>query len=381
MGSLPVPIYQLTIQPFKKLVFTKIALTGYKNYHSKTFHFTERVIGICGLNGKGKTNLLDAINYLCFTKSYFSKSDILNVHFGAEGFRLEGELQNEKDNEGVQKIVCIYRSSLKKEFYLNDVAYEKFSQHIGKFPCVMIAPDDIEMITGRSEERRKFIDTLISQVDAEYLQQLIVYNKVLLQRNSFLKNESSKNTFDTGLLEVLDQQMIPPANYIHTIRKEFSKNLFPLIQDFYKSISENNEVVTLEYNSQLNENSFAQLLVSSRQKDRLLQRTNTGIHKDDLTFLLNENIFKTIASQGQRKSLLFACKLAEFEILKKIKGFSPVLLLDDVFEKLDENRMKNLLEYVCQKNNGQVFITDTHLDRLQTALSQFGDAVQIIELV
>lgn len=379
MGSLPVPIHQLTIQPFKKLVFKKIILTGYKNYFSKTFHFTERIIGICGLNGKGKTNLLDAINYLCFTKSYFSKSDILNVHFGAEGFRLEGELQNE-DNESVQKIVCIYRSSLKKELYLNDVAYEKFSQHIGKFPCVMIAPDDIEMITGGSEERRKFIDTLISQVDAEYLQQLIVYNKVLLQRNSFLKNESSKNTFNTGLLEVLDQQMIPPANYIHKIRKEFSKNLFPLIQDFYKSISGNNEVVTLEYNSQLNENSFAQLLISSRQKDRLLQRTNTGIHKDDLTFLLNENIFKTIASQGQRKSLLFACKLAEFEILKKIKGFSPLLLLDDVFEKLDENRMKNLLEYVCQKNNGQVFITDTHLDRLQTALSQFGDPVQIIEL-
>ena len=363
------------------MVFTKIVLTGYKNYHSKTFHFTERIIGICGLNGKGKTNLLDAINYLCFTKSYFSKSDLLNVHFGAEGFRLEGELQNEKDKEGVQKIVCIYRSSLKKEFYLNDVAYEKFSQHIGKFPCVMIAPDDIEMITGRSEERRKFIDTLISQVDAEYLQQLIVYNKVLLQRNSFLKNESSKNTFDTGLLEVLDQQLIPSANYIHRIRKEFSKNLFPLIQNFYKSISGNNEVVTLEYNSQLNENNFAQLLISSRQKDRLLQRTSTGIHKDDLTFLLNENVFKTIASQGQRKSLLFACKLAEFEILKKIKGFSPVLLLDDVFEKLDENRMKNLLEYVCQKNNGQVFITDTHLDRLQNALSQFGDAVQIIELM
>jgi DNA replication and repair protein RecF len=260
------------------------------------------------------------------------------------------------------------------------VAYEKFSQHIGKFPCVMIAPDDIEMITGRSEERRKFIDTLISQVDAEYLQQLIVYNKVLLQRNSFLKNEASKNTFDTGLLEVLDQQIISPANYIHRIRKEFSKNLFPLIQDFYKSISGNNEVVTLEYNSQLNEKNFAQLLISSRQKDRLLQRTNTGIHKDDLNFLLNENIFKTIASQGQRKSLLFACKLAEFEILKKIKGFSPVLLLDDVFEKLDENRMKNLLEYVCKTNNAQVFITDTHLDRLQTSLSQFGDSVQIIEL-
>jgi DNA replication and repair protein RecF len=361
------------------MVFTKITLTGYKNYQSQTFHFTERIIGICGLNGKGKTNLLDAINYLCFTKSYFSKSDVLNVCFGGEGFRLEGELQN-GINEDPQKIVCIYRSPLKKEFYLNDIAYERFSHHIGKFPCVVIAPDDIEMITGGSEERRKFIDTLISQVDSEYLQQLIIYNKVLAQRNSFLKNEALKNTFDNGLLEVLDQQLIAPANYIHKIRSQFSKQLFPIVQEFYKSISGNNEVVTMEYNSQLNENNFSELLKSSLSKDKLLQRTNVGIHKEDLTFLLNENIFKTIASQGQRKSLLFACKLAEFEILKKVKGFSPFLLLDDVFEKLDENRMKNLLEYVCQKNSGQVFITDTHFDRLQMALSQFGNAMQIIEL-
>ncbi len=360
--------------------FTKIALTGYKNYQSKTFQFTERIIGICGLNGKGKTNLLDAINYLCFTKSYFSKSDVLNVYFGAEGFRLEGELQNGTKGEDAQKIICIYRSPLKKEFYLNDIPYEKFSHHIGKFPCVVIAPDDIEMVAGGSEERRKFMDTLISQVDAEYLRQLIVYSKVLLQRNSFLKNESLKNNFDTGLLEVFDKQLIAPAIYIHKIRTEFSKQLFPIVQEFYKSISGYNEVVTMEYNSQLNENNFAELLISSRQKDRLSQRTNVGIHKDDLTFLLNENVFKAIASQGQRKSLLFACKLAEFEILKKVKGFPPFLLLDDVFEKLDENRMKNLLEYVCQKNSGQVFITDTHFDRLKTALSQFGNPMQIIEL-
>lgn len=346
----------------------------------ETFHFNERIIGICGLNGKGKTNLLDAINYLCFTKSYFSKSDVLNIHFGNEGFRLEGELQNGNPDES-QKIVCIYRSSLKKEFYLDDVAYEKFSHHIGKFPCVIIAPDDINMITGGSEERRKFMDTLISQVDAEYLQQLIIYNKVLAQRNSFLKNEAVKSTFDFALLETFDQQLIIPGNYIHKVRKEFLKKLFPLVQQFYKSISGNNEVVELEYNSLLNENSFEQLLIAARHKDRLTQRTNTGIHKDDIFFLLHENVFKAIASQGQRKSLLFACKLAEFEILKKVKGASPFLLLDDVFEKLDEKRIKNLLEYVCKENIGQIFITDTHADRLQTALSQFGDAVQIIELV
>ena len=362
------------------MLFKKITLTGYKNYQSKTFDFSKRIVGICGLNGKGKTNLLDAINYLCFTKSYFSKSEAINVCFGEEGFRLEGEIVNEHEENKAEKVVCIYRASQKKEFYLDDVSYEKFSHHIGKFPCVVIAPDDIGMITGGSEERRKFIDTLISQVDAEYLQQLIVYNKVLAQRNGFLKNEALRSTFNFALLETLDEQLIAPANYIHKTRKQFSQQLFPLIQQFYKNISGNNEVINIEYNSLLNENNFAKLLIASRQKDRLTQRTNTGIHRDDLIFLLEENVFKTIASQGQRKSLLFACKLAEFEILKKVKSSAPFLLLDDVFEKLDENRIQNLLEYVCKENNGQVFITDTHADRLEKALSQFGNEIQIIEL-
>jgi DNA replication and repair protein RecF len=363
------------------MAFTKIALTGYKNYRSQTFYFDQRIVGICGLNGKGKTNLLDAINYICFTRSYFSKADALNIFFGAEGFRLEAELHDRKNgNEKAQKIVCIYRSSLKKEFYLDDVAYVKFSHHIGKFPCVMIAPDDIEIITGGSEERRKFLDTLISQVDPEYLQQLITYNKVLLQRNSFLKNESLHSNFDVQLLDALDAQLIKPGQYIHKMRKQFCEKLIPLVQKFYKEISGNNELISLEYYSHLNDTNLAELLLSSRQRDIAAQRTNTGIHRDDLVFLLNKNNFKTTASQGQRKSLLFACKLAEFEMLSDIKGAPPLLLLDDVFEKLDEIRMKNLLQYVCKKNSGQIFITDTHKERLELALSEFQNDVQIIEL-
>ncbi len=361
--------------------FTKITLTSYKNYEAQAFRFTHRIVGICGLNGKGKTNLLDAINYLCFTKSYFSKSDLLNVRFGDEGFRLEGEL-NGKINEGdrANKIVCIYRSSLKKEFFLDDVAYTKFSHHIGKVPCVMIAPDDIQMITGGSEERRKFLDTLISQIDPQYLQQLITYNKVIQQRNSFLKNDSSQRSFDTQLLDALDAQLISPGNYIYQTRLKFSTQLIPFIQKFYKKISGNEEDISVEFNSQLTGQNFSAILIASRQKDVFTQRSNAGVHKDDLTFLLNENIFKTTASQGQRKSLLFACKLAEFELLLSVNNIPPLLLLDDVFEKLDEERMKNLLEYVCENNNGQVFITDTHRERLEAALAGFKDEVQIIEL-
>ena len=358
--------------------FTKIALTGYKNYQSQSFAFTQRVVGICGPNGVGKTNLLDAINYLCFTKSYFSKTDLLNVNFGGEGFRLEGELHL-SESEKKHEVLCIYRAASKKEFFLDQVAYEKFSHHIGKLPCVMVAPDDIEMITGGSEERRKYIDTLISQVDPEYLQQLIAYNKILAQRNSFLKNEAAKNTFDFKLLEVFDEQITGPGKYIFETRSNFCAQLFPLIRDFYKSISGKDESVSLTYYSPLTDNDFGELLIATRKKDQLLQRTNSGIHKDDLYFFLDEKVFKTTASQGQRKSLLFACKLAEFEILKEVKGFTPFLLLDDVFEKLDEERMKNLLDYVCRQNDGQVFITDTHYERLSGALSKFGE-VQIIQL-
>jgi DNA replication and repair protein RecF len=361
------------------MVFTKIAITGYKNYQLQTFHFTERIIGICGLNGKGKTNLLDAINYLCFTKSYFSKSDILNVRFGEAGFRLEGELLNGKI-DSQQKVVCIYRNEAKKEFYLNDIAYDKFSHHIGKFPCVMIAPDDISMITGGSEERRKFLDTLISQVDAEYLQQLIVYNKILQQRNGFLKNESFQANFDSYFLDALDAQLVAPGNYIYRLRQLYAEKLISLVQEFYSNISGNKENISLEYNSHLNNQVFSELLIKSRQRDLLAQKSTTGVHKDDVFFFLNENNFKNTASQGQRKSLLFACKLAEFEIFRIAKKTPPLLLLDDVFEKLDDLRMKNLLAFVCKKNKGQVFITDTHRERLEKELSEFGAEVQIIEL-
>ena len=376
------------------LRLTKITITQFKNYGFSTFDFTERVIGICGLNGKGKTNLLDAIYYLCFTKSYFTKTDSLNCQFNMDGFRLEGTtpptLSQEKGNvedEGSSfspnksnNIVCIFRGVGKKEILLNEVPYIKFSEHIGKFPCVMIAPDDIELIVGGSEERRRFIDTVISQIDPEYLQQLIIYTKVLQQRNSYLKKFAEQGKTDWTLLEVLDDQLVQPGNYIYAKRKDFTLQLIPLVQQFYNQIANNSELVTLQYESQLNDNNFFAVLNQLRQKDFILQRSNGGIHKDDIAIQLNGQSFKTTASQGQRKSLLFALKLAEFELLKINKGFPPLLLLDDVFEKLDDTRMQNLLHWVCNKNKGQVFITDTHKERLEQTFVGLQAAYQIIEL-
>ncbi len=359
------------------LRLSKISLTHFKNYEFDAFDFTSRVIGICGLNGKGKTNLLDAIFYCCFTKSYFTSSDQLATGFGKDGFRLEGYFSNKEETF---KIVCILRAVGKKEFYLNDVQYDKLSKHIGLLPTVMIAPDDIEIITGGSEERRKLIDAIICQLDAVYLQQLMVYNKVLQQRNSLLKQFAENGRTDETLLEILDNQLTAPGSYVFEKRKIFTEQLIPLVQNFYKQIAENEEQVKITYESKLFQQPFEQLLIQNRDKDRFTQRTNAGVHKDDIVFELNGQTFKSIASQGQRKSLLFAIKLAEYEVMRMGKGFAPLLLLDDVFEKLDDNRMKNLLNWVCNHNEGQVFITDTHRERLENAFKALKVEGQIIEL-
>ena len=352
-------------------------MTQFKNYPAASYKFDRRVIGICAMNGKGKTNLLDAIYYLSFTKSYFSKADIFNNLFGSDGFRIEG---NYTQNNTPQNVVCIYRTAGKKELFLNDVAYEKFSSHIGKFPCVMIAPDDVELIAGSSDERRKFIDTLLSQTDPAYLQELITYNKVLQQRNSLLKQLSEQRHNDMQLLEVLTTQLLEPGINIYKKRKVFTEQLLPLARKFYKQIADNDEAIDLKYDSQLNGNEFKALMDNSLQRDLALQRTTTGVHRDDLITTLSGKPFKNIASQGQIKSLLFALKLAEFDMLKQNKGYAPILLLDDVFEKLDEHRMNNLLHWVALQNDGQVFITDTHTERLTTALTGIGIVPQIIEL-
>jgi DNA replication and repair protein RecF len=368
------------------LSLKSIALLQFKNYTNRSFSFEERLVGICGNNGVGKTNLLDGIHYLCFTKSYFSRTDSNNVQQGKNGFRIEG---NFDISGATEKTICILRETGKKEFSVNGQAYDKFSLHIGRYPCVIIAPDDAVLITGGSEERRRFIDALLSQLDPEYLQHLINYVKVIQQRNSFLKSfietggrsgRRMGQDDDLSLLDVLDEQLVKPGDYIFSKRKEFVVSFLPQVKHLYNEIALQQEDLTLVYESQLLATSFVDLLKDSRQKDLYSGRTNAGVHRDDLELTLGNQAFRSIASQGQRKSLLFALKLAEMEVLRKEKGFSPLLMLDDVFEKLDENRISNLLQYVCLQNDGQVFITDTNEERLRMQLEQVGKEFQILKL-
>jgi DNA replication and repair protein RecF len=355
-----------------------ISILQFKNYREARFTFSRRVIGICGRNGVGKTNLLDAIYYLCFTKSYLHKSDNLNVHTGQSGFRIEGSFGK---NGAENKVTCILRETGKKEFSMDEDLYTRLSAHIGKLPAVMIAPDDVELITGPSEARRRFIDTLICQLDAAYLQQLTNYNKVLVQRNSLLRSAGeSGRAPDPALLQVYNTQLATAGTAIYTRRKDFFTALIPLVRSFYATISGAAEMVEVVYESQLHTTSFESLLQQNKEKDQFAQRTTGGIHRDDLGIVYETKDFKAYASQGQRKSLLFALRLAEFEMLQEAKGFPPLLLLDDVFEKLDDTRMQNLLRWVCLQNEAQVFITDTHANRLRDTLGKVVTDFQLVEL-
>lgn len=354
-----------------------ISLLQFKNYTNKAFEFKKQVTGICGKNGAGKTNILDAIHYLCFTKSYFSNSDAVNVQHGTKGFRIEGQFIK---NDTTETAACILRENNKKEFLINDEAYEKFSQHIGRYPCVVIAPDDAVLITGASEERRSFLDSLLSQLNAEYLQQLIQYNKVLQQRNSLLKSAAETGRMDNALLQILNGQLVKPGNYIFEKRSQFLVAFLPKVKRLYTEIAQKEEDLSILYDSRLFEASFEELLAATEIKDKALLRTTAGTHRDDIVLQLNGQPFKNIASQGQRKSLLFALKLTELEVIQSEKKIAPLLLLDDVFEKLDEDRISNLLQKVCNENSGQVFITDTHENRLTEHLQQLNAGFDLISL-
>lgn len=359
------------------MFLSKLALLNFKNHPQKSTAFTAKINCIIGNNGVGKTNLLDAVYYLCLTKSYFNSVDQQNILFGAEFFRLEGTFANNGKN---YEVVYKLASGRKKELFVNDSLLSKLSDHIGNFPAIIITPDDSQLVLGNSDERRRFLDNTISQVNRQYLMWVIEYNKVLTQRNAALKRFSDSGHFDQHLLDVYNNQLVPLADAIYQARQTTIKKLIPAFNTYYKYISLQREEVRLEYVSQLNEKPMDVLLDETKYKDTLLCRTEAGIHKDDIDFFIGSNKLKKFGSQGQQKSFIIAIKMAQYAFIKAAKGFTPLLLIDDIFDKLDNDRSQKLIELIAGDEFGQVFLTDTDDTHIRQTLQGKEDLFEVIRL-
>jgi len=355
----------------------KINLINFKNFETQSFDFEDKINCFVGDNGVGKTNVLDAIYYLSFAKSYFNPVAVQNINHSKDFFVIEGEYQL---NDRVDTIVCSLKRGHKKSVKRNGKVYEKFSDHIGYLPLVIISPADRDLIIEGSETRRKFIDNVISQSNKRYLQTLIKYNKVVAQRNSLLKYFALNRTFDALNLNVYDEQMQTYGNEIYKERKAFLKEFIPIFTKRYQAIANDNETVNLKYKTQLEENDLLTLLTQNIERDRVLQYTSVGVHKDDLTFEINEFSVKKFGSQGQQKSYLTALKLAQFDFIKKQSNVKPILLLDDIFDKLDAKRVTQIINLVNNNEFGQLFISDTHKERTEEVVKKSNQSYKIFEL-
>ncbi|TAK42222.1 MAG: DNA replication and repair protein RecF, partial [Saprospiraceae bacterium] len=346
----------------------KLILTNFKNYEFQTLEFSPRLNLITGLNGMGKTNLLDAVYFLCMGKSR-SSTDRNVLRRGADFFRLEGWFfRNGKKEKIVAKVVPGNQKTLER----NDNLYPRIGDHVGWLPVVFKAPDDTGLAMDGSEERRRFLDNTLCQLRQQYLQQLMAYNKVLQMRNAALKQFAEKHNFNEALLTTYDQHLLEPAAFILEQRTNFITRFEPLFQKYYRLICSEKETADCCYRSQLTGQDYATLLKQTLEKDRVLQRTTAGIHKDDLAFQLDELPLKRFASQGQLKSFVLSLKLAQYECLKQEKDVRPILLLDDLFDKLDDERVNQLIQLLVKQEFGQVFITDTHLERTEEIARKFN---------
>ena len=342
-----------------------LTLTQYKNISSESFEFDDRINCFIGNNGVGKSNVLDAIYHLCFAKGYFNSTAVQNIQFDTDFFALDGVFEKKEQSE---KITCSLKKGYKKVLKRNGKIYEKIADHIGLLPLVIISPSDRDLITEGSSIRRKFMDGVIGQTDSTYLNQLLNYTKIISQRNALLKYFAANQTFEPETLDIYDQKMIELGTPIHEKRKEFLADFTPIFEQHYQSISKSEEEVTLAYESSLIDSSFAALLKQQLPKDRMAQFSTVGIHKEDLFFSISGQPIKKFGSQGQQKSFLIALKLAQFDFIKKIAGVPPIVLLDDVFDKLDQNRVSLIMQLVEENHFGQIFLSDTHEDRTMAAL-------------
>jgi len=354
-----------------------LSLVNYKNFDSTSFDFDSKINCLVGHNGVGKTNVLDSIYHLSFGKSYFNPITSQNINHDSDFFVIEGTLEK---NDREEHVLVSAKRGQKKVIKRNNKPYEKFSEHIGFIPAVMISPGDRDLILEGSETRRKFIDGVISQSDQLYLNSLIQYSKVVAQRNALLKFFAANSKFDRDTLEIYNAQMCELGNVIFEKRKEFLKEFIPIFNHRYSEITNDKEKVSIEYSSKLFETPLAKLLEENLQKDMALQYTSVGLHKDDLSFEIAGYPIKKFGSQGQQKSFLIALKLAQFDFIKNISKANPILLLDDIFDKLDEQRVAQIVALVAENELGQIFISDTHADRTEKVVKESNQSYKIFKL-
>ena len=339
-------------------ILEKIVISDFRNIQLQELEFSPNVNCISGNNGEGKTNLLDAIYYLSMTKSAFAPSDKFNFRHGTDEFSIAGTYRME--NGLSSRFALKMTSKGEKKVRRDDKPYPKVSDHVGVLPVVMVSPADISMVSESGDERRRFVNAVLSQMDREYMSAMQQYNRLLMQRNKMLKEMD----VDRSLLEVIDMRMAALAEPIYEARKKFVEDLKPIVSEYYKALSGDSEQVDIEYESELSKAGLDQILAASFDKDRILKYTSAGIQRDDFAFRMNGHPIRRYGSQGQQKSFLVSLKFAQYEIMKKNYGFAPLLLLDDVFDKLDMGRISNLLQMVASNDFGQIFITDSNKVRM-----------------
>ncbi len=344
----------------------KAIIQNWRNITLQELDFCPDMNCICGNNGEGKTNLLDAVYYLSMTKSAFSSSDRYNFRKGEKSFSLCGTYELE---EGVHTRISVSASEAtgEKKVFRDGKQYSKISDHIGLVPIVMVSPGDSSLVSEGGEERRRFFSAVLSQTDRQHLSDLQNYNKLLAQRNALLKRQDCSS----DMLDSLDYTMDRYAARIHSSRAGFTDRLKPLVQAFYDSLSSSRETVDIIYRSDLEKGSLQEILAGAREKDRLLQYTSAGVHRDEFLFLMNGDPIKKTGSQGQQKCFLVALKFAQYSLMKSIYTFPPILVLDDLFDKLDMQRTEQLLQTVSGSDFGQIFLSDTHKDRLRSIIDKF----------
>ncbi|HEX2969194.1 MAG TPA: DNA replication/repair protein RecF [Bacteroidales bacterium] len=355
----------------------KLTLTNFKNYELAQLDFSPKINCFTGNNGVGKTNILDAVHYLSLTKSFFHSIDSVSIRHGEDYFIIRGFFERDGEED---EIYCAFQKQKQKIVKRNSKEYKKLSAHVGRYPVVMISPADSSLVSEGSEERRKFMNKIISQYDPAYLDSVLNYSRSLQQRNRVLKDMKTSSGPDMDMLSIYDEQLVRYGNIIFEERSKLIKELIPVFQEYYTLISSGRENVRLEYRSQLTAGNFAEQLRQSVSKDLILEYTTVGIHKDDILLEMDGYPVKSLGSQGQQKSYLVALKLAKFDYIKRKAGFSPILLLDDVFDKFDAGRVEQIIKLVGNHRFGQIFITDTHQERLQNILSSHNTEFRLFTI-